>query len=72
MAGKKHHQNEDSPVANKAMFTSSEVIALLRINRGTLCSWCRGGKIPHLRLPDNSYRFYVHEIEDWLDRRHLP
>ncbi len=37
--------------------TSSEVMAILRINRATLCRYCRASLIPHTRMPDQSYRF---------------
>jgi hypothetical protein len=49
--------------------TSSEVMAILRINRATLCRYCRQGLIPHLRMPDLSYRFDPLALEGWLRMR---
>jgi Helix-turn-helix domain len=49
--------------------TSTEVMALLRINRATLCRYCRRGLIPHLRMPDNSYRFPLGKLNEWLRQR---
>ncbi|MEG9437563.1 helix-turn-helix domain-containing protein [Edaphobacter sp. HDX4] len=51
------------------MWTSSEVMALLRIKRATLCGYCRKGLIPHLRMPDNSYRFNSAAIRAWIASR---
>jgi len=50
------------------MLTSSEVMDLLRVTRATLCGWCRAGKVPHLRMPDNSYLFDP-RIANWLSDR---
>jgi Helix-turn-helix domain len=49
--------------------TSSEVMAILRINRATLCRYCRQGLIPHLRMPDLSYRFDPVALQGWLRER---
>jgi len=49
--------------------TSTEVMAILRINRATLCRYCRQGLIPHLRMPDLSYRFDPVALQGWLRER---
>jgi hypothetical protein len=46
--------------------TSAEVMAILRINRATLCRYCRLGVLPHMRMPDNSYRFNRKSIQIWI------
>jgi predicted site-specific integrase-resolvase len=53
----------------KTFLTSSEVMAILRINRAPLCRYCRQGLIPHLRMPDLSYRFDPLALEGWLRQR---
>jgi len=59
----------DNLRARKSMLMSSEVMDLLRITRGTLCGWCRPGKLPHLRMPDNSYLFDPVTIVAWMSDR---
>ena len=49
--------------------TSAEVMSLIRINRATLCRYCRLGLLPHMRMPDNSYRFDRHPIQAWISVR---
>jgi predicted site-specific integrase-resolvase len=51
------------------MLTSTEVMAMLRINRATLCRYCRRGILPHLRMPDQSYRFERNSIQTWVAQR---
>jgi excisionase family DNA binding protein len=53
----------------KEMMTTTEIMALLRITRGTLCGWCRAGKLPHMRLPDNSYLFDPGTVSTWMQKR---
>jgi hypothetical protein len=36
---------------------------------GTLCGWCRGGRVPHMRMPDNSYLFDPVRIAAWMSDR---
>jgi predicted site-specific integrase-resolvase len=42
---------------------------MLGINRATLCRWCRRAILPHIRMPDASYRFARDAIRDWIDQR---
>jgi predicted DNA-binding transcriptional regulator AlpA len=53
----------------ESMMTSTEVMALIRINRGTLSRYCRRGVLPHMRMPDNSYRFERNSIQTWIAQR---
>jgi Helix-turn-helix domain len=55
--------------ARKTMLTTSEVMELLRITRATLCGWCRGGRVPHMRMPNNSYLFDPVRIATWMSDR---
>ena len=59
-------QNENVPItiitelrSRKPMLTTTELMALLRVTRGTLCGWARKGLVPSTRLPDNSYLFDI-------------
>jgi hypothetical protein len=61
----------DDPIVGLSMWTSTEVMAVLRINRATLCRWCRAGIIPYTRMPDNSYRFDTKAIQMWIADRSL-
>jgi Helix-turn-helix domain len=56
----------------KTYLTSSEVMAILRINRATLCRHCRASLIPHVRMPDLSYRFDPVALQGWLRERSVP
>ena len=58
-----------TPDTRPSMLTSSEVMQLLRITRATLCRYCRNGLIPHIRMPDQSYRFHSDAIDAWLTQR---
>jgi predicted site-specific integrase-resolvase len=51
------------------MLTTTEVMAILRVTRATLCSWCRAGKVPHVRMPDSSYLFDAGAITTWIAHR---
>jgi excisionase family DNA binding protein len=52
------------------LLTTTEVMPLLRVTtRGTLCAWVRAGKLPAIRMPDNSYCFDEAVIMAWLDNR---
>jgi excisionase family DNA binding protein len=51
------------------LLTTSEAMAMLRITRATLCSWCRQGLVPHMRMPDGAYRFRGADLEQWLGDR---
>jgi excisionase family DNA binding protein len=42
----------------------------LRIAKVTLCAWVRAGKLPAIRMPDNSYGFDEAAIDAWLLSRH--
>jgi hypothetical protein len=53
----------------ESYLTSSEVMAILRINRVTLCRYCRASLIPHVRMPDLSYRFDPVSLRNWLRER---
>jgi excisionase family DNA binding protein len=49
------------------LLTTIEAMERLRIaTRGTLCGWVRAGKLPAIRMPDNSYRFDEAAIDAWL------
>jgi predicted DNA-binding transcriptional regulator AlpA len=65
------HETPPNDIPTKAMLTSSEVMALLRINRATLCRYCRSSIIPHphTRMPDASYRFDPNAIQTWIAQR---
>jgi DNA-binding transcriptional MerR regulator len=51
------------------MMTTSEVMALARVTRATLCGWVRKNLIPAIRMPDNSYLYDPAAIADWLEQR---
>jgi excisionase family DNA binding protein len=52
------------------LLTTTEVMPLLRVTtRGTLCAWVRAGKLPAIRMPDNSYCFDEAVIMAWLGSR---
>ena len=53
----------------KAYLSTTEVMAILRINRATLCGYCRASLIPHIRMPDFSYRFDPVALHGWLSER---
>jgi hypothetical protein len=59
----------DNLRTRKTMLTSSEIMDLLRITRARLCGWCWAGKVPHLRMPDNSYLFDPVRIAAWMSDR---
>jgi hypothetical protein len=58
-------------LACKSLLTTAELMELLSRNRATVCSWCRQGKIPHFRLPDQSYMFDPVLIAGWLMDRFI-
>ncbi|MGI4828270.1 MAG: helix-turn-helix domain-containing protein [Janthinobacterium lividum] len=71
-------ENSPSPTANiyspclgTPLLTSTEVMTLLRVNRATLCRYCRAGLIPHLRMPDFSYRFDPSALTIWIKERSI-
>ena len=53
----------------KTMLSTAELMDMLSFNRATVCSWCRKGKIPHFRMPDQSYMFDPIQIATWLMQR---
>ena len=53
----------------KTYLDTTEVMAVLRINRATLCRYCRASLIPHIRMPDLSYRFDPVALQGWLSQR---
>lgn len=59
------------PSNRQSLMTSNEVMAMLRVNRATLCRYCRDGKIPHIRMPDTSYRSDPDAMQEWLRERTL-
>lgn len=59
------------PTTQSPLWTSSEVMALLRVNRATLCRYCRDGVIPHMRMPDSTYRFDRNQVLKWIDDRSI-
>lgn len=63
------HKKADSSYDRQPLLTTNEMMAMLRLNRATLCRYCRSGKIPHIRMPDASYRFNPTAIEEWLTER---
>jgi hypothetical protein len=56
-------------LARNTLLTTVELMKLLSYNRATVCSWCRKGKIPHFRMPDQSYAFDPVLIAGWLTER---
>jgi hypothetical protein len=44
-------------------------MAILCIKRATLCGYCRASLIPHVRMPDLSYRFDPVALQGWLSQR---
>ena len=57
------------PLNRQPLMTSNEVMALIRVNRATLCRYCRKGQIPYIRMPDSSYRFNAAAMHDWVSER---
>jgi predicted site-specific integrase-resolvase len=55
--------------ARTTMLTTSEVMALIRVTRATLCGWVRKSLIPATRMPDNSYLFCPAAIASWMEQR---
>jgi excisionase family DNA binding protein len=53
------------------LLTSVEVMPILRVTKGTLCAWARVGKLPAIRMPDNSYLFDEAVIMAWLETRQV-
>jgi predicted DNA-binding transcriptional regulator AlpA len=53
------------------MLDVRELMEILPYTRATLCGWCREGKVPHARMPDNSYLFDPGKILAWLNERSL-
>jgi predicted site-specific integrase-resolvase len=51
------------------MLYSTEVMSLLRINRATLCRWCRKGILPNIRMQDGSYRLGSTQLQAWVGER---
>lgn len=51
------------------MMTTTEVMDLLRVTRGTLCAWTRKRLLPATRMPDNSYLFCPDSLASWIEQR---
>jgi excisionase family DNA binding protein len=67
----KHNETPCTPSSSRPkLLTSSEAMDRLRIAKGTLCAWVRAGKLPAIRMPDNSYGFDEAAIDAWLLSRH--
>ncbi len=62
-------QQPTQPLDRQPLLTTNEVMALLRINRATLCRYCRAGRISHIRMPDATYRFDAAAVQAWLQER---
>jgi excisionase family DNA binding protein len=60
-----------APSSLPKLLTSIEVMPILRVPRGTLCGWVRVGKLPAIRMPDNSYCFDEAVIMAWLEGRKI-
>jgi hypothetical protein len=56
----------DDSTSESSLLTSTEVTSLLRVNRATLCRYCRLGMLPHTRMPNQSYRFDRNLIRSWI------
>ncbi len=50
------------------LLTVNEVAEYLRLNRETVLRKARKGEIPAIKIGYRSYRFYRHQIDDWLRR----
>lgn len=59
----------DQLTQRKTLLESAEVMDIFRVTRQTLCGWCRASKIPHVRMPDGSYRFDPGAIAAWMADR---
>lgn len=51
------------------LLTTTEVMSILRKNRNTICRWTREGKLPAVRMPDNSYLYDPVAIREWIALR---
>jgi hypothetical protein len=58
------HQLRD----RKTYLTTSEVMAIIRKSRNTLCGYVRDGVLSAIRMGDG-YLFDPQVIADWLDAR---
>lgn len=56
---------------HKRLLTTTDVMEILPYGRGTLCGWVRTGRLPGIRMPDNSYLFDSVALADWLQQRSM-
>lgn len=64
MDGTTPHGTTQSGIA--PLLTTTEVMSILRKNRNTICRWTREGKLPAVRMPDNSYLYAPDAIREWI------
>jgi excisionase family DNA binding protein len=50
------------------LLTPEQTAALLGQKVGTIWSWCRSGKLPHIRLSRRSYKIRQSDLEEFLRR----
>jgi Helix-turn-helix domain len=58
-------------VNRKTLLISTEVMAILRTTKNTLCKWVRENGLPATKMPDNSYRFDPVELLNWWQNRQV-
>ncbi|HEV2324539.1 MAG TPA: helix-turn-helix domain-containing protein [Terracidiphilus sp.] len=51
------------------LLTTREAMAYLHVSRNTLCAWMRDKKMPGFKMPDQSYRFRLSDLDAWLRQR---
>ena len=53
------------------MLVTTEVMAILRRSKNTVCKWVRENDLPAFRMPDHSYLFDPLQLLQWLEKQQL-
>jgi excisionase family DNA binding protein len=56
--------------ASPKLLNTAEVAAIFRVSHSTVTAWCKRGLLPYTTTPTGHFRFYRHEIEQALRRKH--
>ena|GEM_PF-2330695 len=50
------------------LLTPEQTAELIGQKKATIWSWCRSGKLPHIRLSKRNYKIRQSDLEDFLQR----
>lgn len=53
------------------MLVTTEVMAILRRSKNTVCKWVREDGLPAFRMPDHSYLFDPLQLLQWLEEQQV-